>query len=91
MSGQGQVVSEDPGGVFVGFAIGNAREEFLVAYRGKPDYVQNFRWSLTPALAFLFESQAHAESAIREMQRPDFRVVEIYDQGDQWVVSWPLD
>ena len=78
---------------FVGYIIGNDREEFLATVSGDPDYVGRLSWAQLPGLAQVFPNRAQAKQIVATWRRPDqdWCICGLWDHGGQWSVDWDWD
>jgi len=73
----------------VGYCVGNWDGELLHSRITVEPGAELLRWAMHPNLAHVFPTRQAAEQCVRELERPDRFVVELYDMGDQWFVDWP--
>lgn len=78
---------------FIGYIIGNDREEFLAAVSGDPDWIGRLSWARLPGLAQVFATRAEAERIVAAWRRPDedWCICRLWDRGEQWLVDWDWD
>lgn len=73
----------------VGYCVGNVNGELLHRRETLAPGAERVRWAMHPDLAHVFSTRQAAEQCVRELERPDRFVVELYEIGDQWFVDWP--
>jgi hypothetical protein len=80
-------------GRFVGWIIGNAREEFLASVSGDPEYIAGVSWARLPGLAQVFPNRRQAEEIVATWRRADqaWCICGLWDQGETWMVDWDWD